>query len=305
MTAPRIFELKHNALDDGPGIRSVVFFKGCPLACAWCHNPEGMRAEVELAFDAEKCVACDSCLEICAEQALDRALSGYIDRERCTLCFDCVAECPSGALAQVGDDVDVEAVVAAVLANKVFFDNSGGGVTLSGGEPTLHMETAAAIAQRLHAEGVHVLLETCGQFRLERFEQLLYPHLDLIYFDLKLVDAVAHRRHCGVDNQTILDNFTALHERARAGGVELLPRVPLVPGLTATDANLAEIAALLARCGAERVALLAYNPLWGEKLGRLGRPGVPADIETADRWMPDAELQRCRDHFEAFEVLGP
>jgi pyruvate formate lyase activating enzyme len=301
--APLLFGIRGNSLDDGPGIRTVVFFKGCPLSCVWCHNPEGMRRGVEIAFESKKCVACDTCLKTCKKGALDRNLPFLVDRSRCNLCFDCVEECPSGALFRVGFAHEIDNIVHLVRRDLPFFQRSGGGVTLSGGEPTIFMEHASELCRRLKSLGVHVLLETCGLFELPRFEALLQPHLDLIYFDLKIMDPALHRQYCGADNARILDNFKALSSRARQGGVEILPRVPLVPGITDTESNLARIASLLREAGWGRVALLPYNPLWIEKLATLGETNFSLEGERFRRFMRPDELERCRGLFEGFSLV--
>ena len=148
---PLILDIKGNSLDDGPGIRSVVFYKGCPLSCVWCHNPESKKSSVEISFDAETCINCGNCREVCPEYALDQGNPYYIDRNRCTLCFACVEACPSGALKRVGETMSIDRVLTKVLPDRPFFDASGGGVTLSGGEPTMYMEfTGQLLRHRPH-----------------------------------------------------------------------------------------------------------------------------------------------------------
>ena len=292
---PLIVDVKGNSLDDGPGIRTVVFFKGCPLSCVWCHNPEGRARGAELAFERRDCVGAGACLDACQPGALDPSLPGLVDRARCTLCFDCVGACAAGALEVVGRPLSVEQVLAEVDKDRPFFAASGGGLTLSGGEPTLHMRFAAELARRARARGIHVLLETCGAFDLGRFEAELAPHLDLVYFDLKVYDPGEHRRLCGADNATILDNFAALWGRRP---VDVRPRIPLVPGLTATDENLRALAGLLRELDVDRVTLLPYNPLWRDKLVKLGLPApAGADDPALGRFMDAAELDRCRSWF--------
>jgi pyruvate formate lyase activating enzyme len=295
--SPLIFEIKGNALDDGPGIRSVVFFKGCPLSCLWCHNPESKRSAVEIGHDAAACIGCNTCVESCRFDALAPENPFFIDRAGCTLCFDCVEACPAGALRRIGTPVSLAEIVATVLRDKPFYDSSGGGVTLSGGEPTLSMVFAGELAQALKGHGVHVLLETCGAFPLAAFKQRLYPYLDMIYYDLKLMDDQAHQHYCGASNRTILDNFRVLQESAQHGGVPILGRVPLIPGITDTQDNLAAVAVFLKECGADRVALLPYHPMWLEKNRTIGI-AVPADGENALRkWLPEERLLECKAIF--------
>lgn len=299
---PLILEVKGNSLDDGPGIRTVVFFKGCPLSCVWCHNPESKRTGAELAFDPRECVACDSCLEACEEAALDRSLPGFVDRDACTLCFACVDACPSGALSQVGREMAVEEVLELVGRDIPFFKTSGGGVTLSGGEPTLYMDYSSRLLRGLREMGVHTIVETCGHFDLVRFIELMDPYTDIIYYDLKIYDPEEHRTRCGVSNQRILDNFRALHRSFLDGDTEVLPRIPLIPGITATTENLQGLAAFLREEGASRVALLDYNPLWIEKSAKVGQKNPITSQKCMNTWMGREELGRCRDIFSGFTI---
>ncbi|MFO8112452.1 MAG: glycyl-radical enzyme activating protein [Desulfosalsimonadaceae bacterium] len=299
MTDPLILEIKGNALDDGPGIRSVIFFKGCPLSCTWCHNPEGKRVDAEIGFDAAVCVGCDTCMDICPENALSRENPFFIDRSACTLCFACADACPSGALSRIGEAMSVDEIVGRVLRDKPFYDTSGGGVTLSGGEPSMFMDFTGALLHALKERGIHTLLETCGLFDLDRFNRLLYPGLDLIYFDIKLFAPRAHARYCGVSNTTILANFKALNARAREGGIPVIPRTPLIPGITDTPDNIRAIADFLKKCGVREARLLPYHPLWQEKNRKIGVPPDTDGSPCMDRWLDNTVLEECRGVFEA------
>jgi pyruvate formate lyase activating enzyme len=296
--APLIFAIKGNALDDGPGIRTVVFFKGCPLSCIWCHNPEGKRREVEISFEAGKCIGCDTCLSVCLNNAIDRENPFFIDRNKCSLCFDCVAACSTGALQRVGKMMGETEILETVLRDKPFYDISGGGVTLSGGEPTLFMDFAGSLSRALKTEGVHTLLQTCGLFALEEFDRQLYSHLDLIYFDIKLMDSHAHAHYCGAPNHTILNNFRELARRAQNGCVPILPRLPLIPRITDTDANLRECASFLQECDVKQVQLLPYHPLWREKNRMLGIRNRDEKQELIDTWLDRQSLAVCSTFFE-------
>jgi pyruvate formate lyase activating enzyme len=196
----------------------------------------------------------------------------------------------------VGHAMSVDEVVASVLRDKPFFDASGGGVTLSGGEPTQHMDFAGAVLRELKRHGVHTLVETCGLFSFERFRDAMLPWLDTIYFDLKLFDAEAHRRYCGVSNELILDNFARLRTLSVELGFELLARTPLIPGITAEPRNLEGIASYLQALGVRRARLLPYNPTWGDKATQLGRPA--ADDVAPAAWMPRAAVEACSAVFE-------
>ncbi|PIP38023.1 MAG: glycyl radical-activating protein [Desulfobacterales bacterium CG23_combo_of_CG06-09_8_20_14_all_51_8] len=294
---PLILDIKGNSLDDGPGIRTVVFFKGCPLSCVWCHNPESKRAAPEISFDRNECVGCDTCIQICPEKALDRNNPFFIDRTRCTLCNACVINCPSGALSMVGREMTVEEIVAFAAKDKPFFENSGGGVTLSGGEPTLHMDFLSGLLNRFKAEGIHTLVETCGLFDFSAFADKILPWVDSIYYDIKLYDPDAHRNFCGVKNDRILKNFSKLNTLSTSKRFELLPRTPLIPDITATEKNLTQIAEFLADQGVRQTRLLGYNPLWHEKNEKIGIQNSFKNQKEMTAWMPKEKIETCRAIF--------
>ncbi|MBI4508744.1 MAG: glycyl-radical enzyme activating protein [Deltaproteobacteria bacterium] len=297
---PLLVEIKGNSLDDGPGIRSVVFFKGCPLACDWCHNAETKRVGPELSFDATSCVKSGDCALACRDGAIDLRRRGLVDRARCTSCFLCVPACGAGAFEVVGRTWSVAEIVQALMRYRPFYRTSGGGVTLSGGEPTLFMEFCSELLVELRARDIHVLLETCGDFSLERYLALIDPHVDQVYFDLKIMDPEAHRRFCGRDNRRVLTNFEALYRRYLDGGTPVLPRVPLVPERTATAENLASLASFLRETGVKRVALLPYNPLWPDKARKVGHE-VRYERKA---WMSKEEVASATRFFEGFEIGG-
>ncbi|OFW60180.1 MAG: hypothetical protein A2W01_11695 [Candidatus Solincola sediminis] len=301
--APLILEIKGNSLDDGPGIRTVIFFKGCPLTCSWCHNPEGKSAAQEIAFDPEQCIDCERCLPVCKRGALEPNNPYFVNRDVCNLCFDCIETCPTGALSRVGKHMEVDAVAAAIEEDMPFFRISGGGVTLSGGEPLLFMDYVSLLLEKLKKIGVHTLIETCGYFSFKEFNIKILPWIKTIYFDLKLFDAIEHKEHCGVDNSLILENFEKLRRAQARSGIELLVRIPLIPGITATDENLSRIAAFLRKNESSRVALLEYNPLWMEKSRKIGRENAIALNGSITAWMKAAEVERCHEIFEGFEIV--
>ena len=298
MQTPLILEIKGNSLDDGPGIRSVVFFKGCPLSCVWCHNPESRNAGVEIAFDTGICVDCGSCRERCPEQALSKSNRFYVNRESCTLCFQCTDVCPSGALERVGKPMTVADILRKILPDKPFFNTSGGGVTLSGGEATLFMDFSSDLLTALKAEGIHTLLETCGSFDLNRFMDLIYPHLDMIYYDIKFMDSQDHKTYCGLGNERILANFEELLRTSEKDGKQLVPRTPLVPGITDTEARVRAIADYLKKLNVRHAALLAYNPLWHGKSDKVGADNPYRTSRAMTTFSSTTVLGRARSIFQ-------
>jgi pyruvate formate lyase activating enzyme len=269
---PLVVDIKRHSLEDGPGIRSVVFFKGCPLRCVFCHNPEMQRPGRELLFRPERCVSCGACVPACPRGAVALDLPGRIARPACDDCGACVLACPSSALAHVGKSYRIDELVEVLLRDEAYYRHSGGGVTFSGGECTMFPEYLEHLASALKRRGIHLVVETSGELDGAWFVARLLPLVDLIYFDVKLADAAAHRRHTGGDNQRILKNLALLVEAAPER-VEV--RIPLVPGITATPENLHGLAQLLRERGVHRATLLPYNPLGREMAPRLGRESPP------------------------------
>lgn len=292
MKQPLILELKGNSLDDGPGIRSVVFVKGCPLSCVWCHNPESKSIKAEISFSARDCIGCGICLKTCKRQALNKNNAYYIDRNKCNLCFECVDACPAKALTKVGKKMTVEEVVNYVLRDKPFFDVSGGGVTLSGGEMTMFPEYAGAILKSLKEKEVNTLVETCGHFNFDDFKKLILPFTDIIYYDIKIFDSDLHKKYCGMNNKMILENFIKLHKLSEDGEFIIITRTPLIPNITDTDENLIAIADFLKKMGVKKSQLLSYNPTWYEKNQKLGIESS-ADCVENQKWQDKEKLVRC------------
>jgi pyruvate formate lyase activating enzyme len=286
---PLITDVKRNSLDDGPGIRSVVFFKGCPLRCVWCQNPETLSTRAEIQRSGGLCERCEACVAACPVHVA-RPGTDAEDQPRCQRCGRCVEACPQGARRLVGTPADVEDLVRLLLRDAPFYRRSGGGVTLSGGEPTLHADLAGRLAARLAEAGIPVLLETCGLFGWAVAARHLLPHVTTVYFDLKLADEQRHREATGHSNRRILENLQRLVDRS----TDLLVRVPLVPGLTDDTENLTAIARHVRGLGLTRLALLPYNPLWIPKRQGLAA-GARALPYRHDRWMSDQDVARCAD----------
>lgn len=297
---PQMFEIKRNALDDGPGIRSVIFFKGCALNCIWCHNPESKTCSPELGFDTAQCMGCNQCVNVCSARAISAGSPINLDRSRCTLCFACSDVCPSNALTRIGEVADYATILTRLRADYPFYRASGGGVTLSGGEPTLHPSLLSRLLPILKDEGVNILLQTSGFFSARVFYQCIYPNLDSIYFDLKLHNSEAHQRYCGQNNKRILENLSALIQRERNGGANVLPRLALIPGITDTEENLRAWAHTLKRLEKKQIKLLRYNPLWPQKLNRLGTmQAVPSALQN---WPTPMVMQQATEIFDFFDI---
>jgi pyruvate formate lyase activating enzyme len=269
---PLIVDVKRHSLEDGPGIRSVVFFKGCPLRCVFCQNPEAQDLHVEIAYRADRCVGCGACVTACPAGAVDRATPERILRRRCDACGKCADACPSSALATIGRAYVVDELVELLMRDEPYYRHSRGGVTFSGGECTMFPDYLETLARALHARKVHLVVETSGDFPGAWFVERILPLVDAIYFDVKIADPAQHRLHTGRDNQRIRDNLTLL---MRTAPDRVQVRIPLVPGITATPENLAELAFCLRERGVRSAVLLPYNPLGAQMATRLGRPLPP------------------------------
>lgn len=312
-TDPLVFSIQHFCVHDGPGIRSVVFVKGCPLRCVWCQNPESWTLPAELGHKTRNCIGCGTCVKTCASGAM-RSPGTWVDEE-CTRCFRCVDTCPSGALTRFGEPRTRAEILAELSKEFALFRQSGGGVTFSGGEAMLFPDFVAALGGELRAAGIHAAVETCGLFRLgeastptaalladERAWQRFIAHpswqalssLDLVLYDLKILDRERHREHCGADNTHILANFRRLASLAKAGrGPVLWPRLPLVPGITDDDENVRAIAGFVRDCGVQGITLLPYHNLGAEKFDWLRR-----ETPYRDTLLPEEKLARARQIVE-------
>jgi len=265
MMTPLVTSIKRGSTEDGPGIRTVVFFKGCPLRCVFCHNPQTQSVGRELVVSPGRCVGCGACVASCSVHAVTGPAS--VDRERCTVCGDCVDVCPSSALSLAGRRYDVDELMGELLLDKPFFDRSGGGVTFSGGEPTMFPRFLDSLGARLGDAGVSCWIQTSGAFDRQAFERHILSHLEGIFFDVKFASEEDHRKYTGRSNRRILDNLAWLLKQ----DVEVCVRCPMVPGLTDSDANLRGLVDILSELGVSSLTLLPYNPLGADMAESLGR----------------------------------
>ncbi|MBN1955324.1 MAG: glycyl-radical enzyme activating protein [Anaerolineae bacterium] len=266
-----IFDIKRFSVHDGPGIRTTVFFKGCPLRCQWCHNPESQRVRRELMVWRERCIGCGACVSLC-EQGV--AVPDRVRGEGCILCGQCVDGCYAEARQMVGREMSVQEVMAEVERDIAFYDESGGGVTFSGGEPLLQPTFLYALLQACQAKEIHTAVDTCGWADWAVLD-CVRPHVDLFLYDLKLIDEVAHRRWTGRSNDRILDNL----RRLSAFGQRIILRVAIVPTINDDAQSVRQIGSFAAKLpGLERVDLLPYHRAGAEKYTRLARdfslPGI-------------------------------
>lgn len=290
MTTGTLFDIRRYAIHDGPGIRTTVFFKGCPLRCAWCHNPESQSPRVELMLRPNRCIACGACAAACPNAAITRVDGRWVtDRARCTLCGRCAEACYADARQIVGRGYSFAETMAMIERDRDFYVQSGGGVTFSGGEPLAQPEFLLELLRACKAAGLHTALDTCGAAPWEQFERLL-PCVDLFLYDLKLMDAARHRQYTGVSNQQILSNL----QRLAATGKPLWLRMPFVPGVNDDEDNLAAAAAFVAALpGRPPLHLLPYHNSAGAKYAGLDLPYRLPDVASPSQ----AQLQAAAQHF--------
>ncbi len=274
MTTGLVFDIQHYAVHDGPGIRTLVFLKGCPLRCVWCCNPESQEPGPELRHAAARCRTCHRCVELCPHGAVS---SGPVfDRSKCARCDErpCIDGCFESALAQSGRRMTAARVLDRVAADLDFYRNSGGGVTISGGEPFSQRSFLLAILEGCHDLGIHTAVETCGHAPSPRLIEA-EPLIDLFLFDLKLADPAAHARLTGQDNSLVIGNLRLLARRCPR---KLAVRMPVIPGCTDSDDNVAGIAGILRDTGIQSIELQPYHSLGGFKYTEIGKP-IPFEGE--------------------------
>jgi pyruvate formate lyase activating enzyme len=265
-TSGVVFHIMRFSLHDGPGIRTAVFLKGCPLACWWCHNPESQNLEPEVLYSAERCRLCGDCALACPHGAIARTAARMTVNDNCELCGACVDACGAEARSIAGRTMTVTEIVAEIERDVVFFDESGGGVTFTGGEPFGQPELLEALLHACRARRIHTTIETCGAAARETVMRIS-GLADLILYDLKMLDAARHRQYTGAGNRNILENLKALV----AAGRPVTVRIPVVPGVNDGVVEVRAACDYLATLRVARVDLLPYHAAGAEKYRRLGR----------------------------------
>ena len=269
-----ISNIQKYSIQDGPGIRTTVFLKGCPLKCRWCSNPECWNKYPEIMFEEGLCVKCKTCVEICPQKCIsfdEKKEKPCIDFTKCDFCMKCVDACPSGALRIVGEYMSVEDVMKEVLSDQLFYRNSKGGVTLSGGEILYHSDFALKILKECKKEHLHTVLDTSGYADWSVWEKLI-DYVDMVLFDIKHLDSKLHKEWTGVENKKILENAPRVAETTR-----MWVRIPVIPGFNDSNDNIIGTARFASQIGAEKLTLLGYH-----ELGRMKFDGLNKDYSLRE-----------------------
>lgn len=290
-----IFDIQRASLHDGPGIRTTVFLKGCPLDCLWCHNPESTPANRQLFFHFDKCTQSGDCAKVCTENVHNFVNGKHIiDYDKCTLCGKCVEACNFGSLKIIGNEMTVDEVMTEVMADYDFYKNSGGGITLSGGEPLYQYYFAKAILKHCKKMGVNTCVETSGFVSPFKFKQLL-PFIDILLFDYKITDTEDHEKLTGVPNQVILENLNAAYRY----GTSIYLRCPIIPGINDNDWHFNAIAELAEKYPKlKAIEILPYHNMGNSKRISIGINETLIELKTvlpenSNKWIAQLRSLGC------------
>ena len=268
MSAAIIFDIQRNSYVDGPGIRTTVFFKGCNLKCAWCHNPESQNPKREMLFYKDKCIGCGKCKEKCPNSL-----------EKCDFCEKCTIFCPQNAREICGREYTAEEVLKIILKDKSFYDASGGGVTFSGGECMLQIDFLEEILRLCKENGIHTAVDTAGHVPYDYFERIL-PYTDLFLYDVKCLDSEKHKKFVGVSNARILENL----EKLLAAGASVLVRIPVIPEVNDSAEEMKAVSAFLRKGNnSPRVELLPYHRMGEHKYTALGKEATLFEVPSEEK----------------------
>lgn len=289
---PLICDIRRGSIDDGPGIRTIVFLKGCPLNCIWCHNPESIDYNAEMVFYPTLCIGCGECRAVCQNGAINFELESRIERKLCISCGECANVCPTLALKKIGRYYTIKELTEILMLDNKFYKVSGGGVTFSGGEPLLYMEYLSGVMKELKKEDIHIAIQTSGFFDFSLFKKKVIQYVDMVFYDIKFINRHLHKKYTGRDNDIIINNFMCM---LKEKSIQVIPRLPLIPGITTVPENLLAIADFIRESGNTKYSLLTYN------IGGIAkRLSIQKTISTdIPHYMPDKqEEKKWREMFE-------
>lgn len=284
------FDIHRFAINDGPGIRTAVFLKGCYLKCEWCHNPESQSFKPQLSFNPEKCLNCFECVNVCPNYAQKiKDNKHYVDWHLCDLAGECVKVCPSGALKIIGTYTEVDLIISEVLKDKKYYDKTGGGITISGGEPMAQFEFTKELLIESKKNGLHTVLDTCGYGDQNHYKEIM-NYVDLFLFDYKFTDEELHKDYTGVSNKEILANLDFLYNN----GASIILRCPLIPGINDNDSHLNGIKNIIGKYPRlKSVEIMPYHNMGKDKASRVGIQYKLSHIKNAE----ESDKQRWINYF--------
>ena len=284
-----VFNIQRFSIHDGPGVRTIVFLKGCPLSCKWCSNPESQSRHPVVMYEPSSCLHCGKCMDVCTRGAINPANPYWIDRDKCGNCGKCAAACPAGALVLKGKSLTVEDVIRQLQKDETVFRRSGGGVTLSGGEPLMQAKFSSEILKACHAHGWHTAVETTG-YGSESDIRMMFPHLDLVLMDIKSYDRDRHIQNTGVSNEVILKNAELISRITQT-----VIRVPVIPGFNNTDREISDICKFVKILhNIQTIHLLPYHTYGENKYALLGRQYGMPEIKSPS----EEEMQHLKELVE-------
>ncbi len=276
-----IFDIKRYAINDGPGIRVVIFFKGCNLHCAWCHNPESISSKVEKMYAPAKCIKCGTCITACPEKAITMGLDGVITNiDLCKVCGKCADVCPTKAIEMSGKAMTVSEIMDIIEKERIFFDQSGGGVTFSGGEPLIHSKMLIKLLDECRKRKIHTAVDTAGNVSTETILEVA-KRTDLFLYDLKMMDSEMHKKWVNSNNEMILKNLKAISDL----GIKITIRIPMIGGVNDTEENIEQTAKFISELSGEKkeVNLLPYHNIAQNKYMKLGKSDDFAKLMEPDK----------------------
>lgn len=302
-----IFDIYRATTHDGPGMRTTAFFKGCPLKCEWCQNPESICKKPQIAWNGKKCIGCRTCVSECTQNAVIADEKGiHIKHSECTDCFKCTDECPSGALKKVGKQYTVKELADELCKDEMFFDEFDGGITASGGEPTLQFDFLKELFIELKSRNKHLALDTCGMAKPEVYKEL-FPLTDIFLYDIKILDAQKHKEFIGADNKLILENIELIVNLIKENPLkQIWIRTPLIPNATATEENIEQIAEFLDKYHniIDRWELCAFNNVCKDKYRQLNKVWQYQDEKLINYQVAENLLDIARTYYKGDIIIS-